>query len=547
MPVMPETKDGLDLTGMRRLARTLAATVGIGLCLTTGTACAAERSAPPAELRIDSGPLRGTDQDNMRAYLGIPYAAPPVGNLRWKPPQRPRPWTTTLDATKYGNYCPQNADLGVFGRPGGAEDCLNLNVFVSKKASQSKKKLPVLVWIHGGSMWVGANRDYDARKLAMDGETVVVTINYRLGLLGYFAHPSLDGEGHPFANYGLMDQQLALDWVQRNISAFGGDPGDVTVAGESSGGANVLAHVVSPQSAGKFQHAIAMSGAVIATKFPAFAAPRPLDFAERKGTDFAKAAGCENGGAECLRNLPLDKVLALQTPYLHKQVIIDGNIIPMQPSESLKSGKFNRVTLIDGNTRDEGSFFAAFPENVSGAPLTAEDYPRRLETLIGSPALTQQALKEYPLDEYSNPSEAFSAALTDMAFACPGRAINRWVFDKTPTYAYEFADRTAPSYLEPTTFAMGAAHTFELAYLFPGFHGGAGEPVELNRLQAKLSAKMVNYWSTAGLAAEREAEWPRYTPEQDDYMSLTLPEPRMTSKSFDDVHDCGFWDKTGIY
>jgi para-nitrobenzyl esterase len=134
-----------------------------------------------------------------------------------------------------------------------------------------------------------------------------------------------------------------------------------------------------------------------------------------------------------------------------------------------------------------------------------------------------------------------------MAFACPGRALNRWASDKIPTYAYEFADRTAPSYLEPTTFAMGAAHTFELAYLFPGFHGGAGKPVELNPLQAKLADKMVDYWSTAGLAAERETQWPRYTPEQDDYLSLTLPEPRMTSKIFADVHNCGFWDRTGIY
>lgn len=252
-------------------------------------------------------------------------------------------------------------------------------------------------------------------------------------------------------------------------------------------------------------------------------------------------------GAPSAYATPLAKILALQTPYLHKQVIIDGDIIPRHPGELLKSGKFNRVTLINGNTRDEGTFFVAFPENVTGAPLTAEDYPRRLEAFIGARPLTQQALKKYPPDRYSNPSYALGAAVTDMAFACPGLAINRWVSKYTPTYAYEFTDRTAPSYLKPATFAMGAAHTFELAYLSPGFHGGAGKPVKLNALQERLSAKMVDYWSSAGLMDEREAEWPRYTPEKDNYLSLKLPKPEMTSNTFAHAHTCDFWDQAGLY
>ncbi|MFE7422848.1 carboxylesterase/lipase family protein [Rhodococcus sp. NPDC057529] len=533
-----ERKIARKLIKLTALLSAAGMALGLSACMTTS-------SPEGAVLKIDSGAVQGNEHGEMHSYLGIPYAAAPVGDLRWRPPQQPPSWTSPLDATEYGNSCPQNADLGVFAKAGGNEDCLNLNVFVSKKSAESKKKLPVLVWIHGGALAVGGGGDYDPSKLAVDGGMVVVTINYRLGLLGYFADPALDREGHPFGNYGLMDQQFALDWVQRNIATFGGDPGNVTISGESSGGNSVLAHVASPLSSGKFQHAIPMSGAAIALQFPVFGAPRPLDVAERTGTDFTKAVGCGSRGPECLRELPLNQILATQSPYLINQVIIDGRVIPTHPAEAFKSGKFNHVTLINGSTRDEGTFFAGFPENESGAPLTAPGYPGALDAYFGP--LTQDVLKEYPLDAFSNPSEALGAAVTDMQFACPGRAINRWMADQTPTYAFEFSDRTAPSYLNPTTFALGAAHTFELAYLFPRFHGGAGNPIELNPLQEKLSDKMVDYWSNAAGAEDREEEWPQYSPAEENTMSLILPEPRMDSQSFGHVHNCDFWDARGIY
>lgn len=497
-------------------------------------------------VKTNSSIIKGVQNGDLLSWLGIPYAASPAGNLRWKPPVAPAKWSGVFQADKFGNFCPQNADLGVFGKSGGQEDCLNLNVYVSKTALKEGKKLPVLFWIHGGSLWVGAGRDYDASKLAEEGRAIVVTINYRLGILGYFAHPAIDAEGHRFANYGLMDQQFALDWVRSNIGAFGGDADNITISGESSGGNSVLAHVVSPDSAGKFQHAIAMSGGAVALKFPAFGAPKPLFYAENMGTEFAEATGCDGENtAACLRALPLDKVLAEQKPYLINQVVIDGTVIPQHPGDAFKTGHFNHVTLINGSTRDEGTFFAGFPENETGNVMQGKTYLDSMTFFFGK--LAEKVMGEYPVEHYPTPANAYGAAVTDMQFACTARTINQRAAKFTPTFAYEFADRTAPSYLKPTTFALGAAHTFELAYLFPGFHGGNGLPVHLNPLQASLSDTMVHYWTGAQNAATGNNQWIRYLPEQEKVVTFVLPAPVVTEGVFSKVHNCDFWDATGIY
>ncbi|HMN55817.1 MAG TPA: carboxylesterase family protein [Ottowia sp.] len=517
--------------------------------LTLGVCSAQAAPAPNPLIRTtDAGPVRGVDQGGLLAWMGIPYAAPPIGERRWAPPQVPEPWAAPRDASAYGNFCPQNADLGVFGQPGGAEDCLNLNVFVSKDAQRSGTKLPVFVWIHGGSLWVGAGRDYDPSQLAIQGNAVVVTFNYRLGLLGFFAHPALRAERKPLANYGFMDQQLALDWVQRNIAAFGGDPGNVTISGESSGGGSVLLHVAAPGSAGKFQHAIAMSAGAVALRHPAFGAPRPLASAEQQGQAFANAAGCAHATdaatLACLRQLPAATVLATQTPYLINQAVLDGQVLPMHPADALRTGQFNRVTLVNGTTREEGSFFTGFAENASGKPMDDAGYAAAMRFYFGT--LADAVVQQYPVDQFATPSDAAAAAVTDMLFACPARAINRWTAGYTPTYAYEFSDRTAPSYLKPTSFAMGAAHTLELAYLFPGFHGGAGIPVALNPMQSRLAEQMVQWWTTADQATHRETTWPRYQAAQDNFLNLRLPQARMAT-GFGASHQCSFWDQTGIY
>jgi len=532
------------MTGIRK---TLLAATRFCFAAPIAAAAFAASSAGAQEspvVKIDSGAVGGVTQNNIDEYLGIPYAAPPLGDLRWTPPQPAKPWTGTVAATKFGRTCAQNSDLGVFASPSADEDCLYLNVYVSKGAESVDKRLPVLVWIHGGALSVGAGSDHDGSQLAAKG-SVVVTINYRLGILGFLAHPKLDKEGHPFANYGLMDQQFALKWVKENIAAFGGDPENVTIFGESSGGTSVMSQIVSPGAAGLFQHAISQSGSAVIIKHPNFGAPRPLDFGEDLGAKFAVAAGCADQSVECLRKLPVAKILATQGPYQINQAFIDGTVLPTTYADAFKSGHFNHVTIVNGSNLDEWRWAVAFIENGTGKALTADGYVAALKAYYGD-ALAPKVLEAYPLKDYLSPSLAYGAAVTDSLFACTGRKANEWLAPQTPTYAYEFADQTAPSYLAPTTFDVGAGHTFELEYLFPLYHGGRGISHQLNPLQQHLADKMTEYWTSLGKAADGRL-WTKYDPKSDNYMRLILPEPEMTSGIFGVEHKCAFWDQSGIY
>ncbi|HLH10514.1 MAG TPA: carboxylesterase family protein, partial [Methylovirgula sp.] len=259
----------------------------LGLAVATSAAFIPAKAASSYLVQTKEGPVEGFLGDSgVVEFLGIPYAAPPIGDLRWMPPKNHASWTKVLKATTAGPICLQVTTLGPFAGPANAnEDCLYLNVY-TPDLNPGKEPLPVIVWIHGGANVDGGSTDYDGTKLAARGHVIVVTINYRLGLLGFMAHPAIDAEGHPFANYGIMDQQLALKWVQRNIAAFGGDKDNVTLGGQSAGSADTESNVVSPLSAGLFQHAIMQS---------LLLEPSPLATAEAKGVAFAVAAGCGSG------------------------------------------------------------------------------------------------------------------------------------------------------------------------------------------------------------------------------------------------------------
>ena len=213
-------------------------------------ACAAASDSGAPVVKTRTGAVRGTVDGNLRVFLGIPYAAPPVGNLRWQPPEAHASWTDTLDASRAGNSCTQLSFR--HGGPEGSEDCLYLNIYSPVSGGT---RLPVMVWIHGGTFIAGTGSSYDGSKLAAKGKLVVVTINYRLGPFGFLASRSLDSPGRPSGNYGLLDQQAALRWVKENIAAFGGDPNKVTVAGESAGAISIGLHLVSPAAAGLFERA----------------------------------------------------------------------------------------------------------------------------------------------------------------------------------------------------------------------------------------------------------------------------------------------------
>jgi para-nitrobenzyl esterase len=249
----------------------------------------------------ERGPIRGILTPALRKFLGIPYAAPPVGKLRWRPPKDHTRWSAPLDATRFGNHCPQ--DASVFGTASVSEDCLFLNVFTPNGAASeanNSHSYPVMVWIHGGALTVGESDDYVPTKLVQRGDVIVVTINYRLGALGFLAHPALNAESpdHISGNYGIMDQQFALKWVQRNIATFGGDPHNVTIFGESAGGLSVLSHLASPTAAGLFHRGIVESGAYELT-LPTLADE------ESHGEAFAASVGCNDQSARCLRSKSL--------------------------------------------------------------------------------------------------------------------------------------------------------------------------------------------------------------------------------------------------
>jgi len=275
--------------------------------LIVAVTCAAASATAATAIVTDQGPLKGI-VSNVNEYLGIPYAAPPTGKRRWLPTQPPAKFTGVFQATAFGNKCPQLL-LPPFGSgaPFGDEDCLSLNVYVPSGAPPAHG-FPVMFWIHGGSLTSGTGSDFDPVSLVQKGAVIVVTINYRLGALGFLAQGALDSEGHAAGNYGLMDQQQALKWVRKNIGVFGGDRNRVTIFGQSSGGDSVMYNLASPTAAGLFQRAIAESQAVGFQDYLEFVIP--LAAAEAGGNALAAAVGCASQSAQCLRAVPADLLVA---------------------------------------------------------------------------------------------------------------------------------------------------------------------------------------------------------------------------------------------
>jgi len=489
-------------------------------------------------VRIDDGLIRGASATGVNSFLGLPYAAPPTGNLRWRPPQPASSWSGVRDATQFGASCPQALTGNPFLPPGTiSEDCLYLNVYTPTLRNGSDR--PVLVWIHGGGLVQDGGRNYDGTKLAAAG-TVVVTINYRLGALGFLAHPALASHGAA-GNYGLMDQQAALRWVQRNIAQFGGDPHDVTIAGQSAGGLSVLAQMVSPGARGLFQRAIVQSGAFALTQ-------QPLATAEAAGETFAQSVGCPDQTAACLRGVPVSDLVSnfgVEIPG-----VVDGSVLTQPIGTALARGQFARVPVINGITHDEELLFVAglgltvsqgtnIP--LAGNPMNPANYQANIVRALGvSPARAAAIANEYPLSAYPSPVVAFSLLVADASFACPALQVDRWTTARgVPTYAYQFNDDNAPLNIVGSGLGL-ATHGTELPYLFD--QPNAPFPAVLSPDQQALAASMRTAWASfaaSGNPSSRALPWPPIG--NGTKVVSFVPLQSQVTTDFAAAHHCSFW------
>ncbi len=528
---------------VRRIRTAVAAMLSV-LALTIGcssgstvTSSPASTPADPAVVQTAAGAVRGVVAADHRLFAGVPYAAPPVGPLRWQPPAPARPWPDVRDATRHGPRCIQDVRADPeFGRQTD-EDCLTLDVWTPPTATNRKR--PVMVWIHGGAFINGSAGIYDARSLAVRGDIIVVTINYRLGTLGFLAHPSL-GPAGAVGNYGLADQQAALRWVRDNIESFGGDPENVTIAGESAGAMSVCDHLAAPGSAGLFRGAIIQSGPC--------QAQLALPEAERISIDYARNVGCGDPAtaADCLRGLPADE---LRDPVRYYRIggdalsgpVTGSSVLPVDPMAAIANGEVARVPVLIGSNHDEFTLFMAL-EYLRGQTLPADGYPKALSDTFGPTA--DMVAERYPLDRYDGSAPlAYSAAVTDAMFSCVDARIAEDLARAAPVYAYEFNDRNAPAPepLRTLPFPVGASHSLELRYLFD-----VGGSPGLSPAQRSLSDQMIDYWSgfvsTGVPNRDGLPEWPEVGEDASAENRLSLKPGDVTvMNDYGQIHQCAFW------
>lgn len=462
-------------------------------------------------VRTDAGPVSGKagTHPGVRVYRGIPFAAPPIGDLRWKAPRPVAPWKAVREAAEFGPACPQKAypEGSIYHSqlPKMSEDCLTLNVWTAAKSDRERR--PVMVWIYGGGFTRGASSisAYDGDNLAAKG-VVLVSFNYRLGVFGFFAHPELtaESEHHASGNYAMLDQIAALQWVQKNIGAFGGDPKRVTIFGESAGSEAVNVLVASPLAKGLFARAIGESGA-------AFFPLATLAEAEKAGQAAAEAQGAAKDAAKILRAKPADDLLKAMDAEKFSQPPVDGWVLPQDVYTIFSQGKQNDVALLAGFNADEGKSLAPLPSLV-----TAEVLLTRVKARYGG--ATEGFLKLYPMTDDQQAHASFYSAYRDQVF---GWGMRTWARMGTrtghaPSYLYYFT-RVPPG---PQAARYGAFHAAEIAYVFGNFTW----PFPWEETDRKLSDTIMGYWVNFAAKGDPNGEglppWPAYSADGDQYLEL---------------------------
>ncbi len=526
------------------------------ICLVMLALAACGDNASDLDVSTDTGVLYGAEVNGIRHFYNIPYAAPPVGPLRWRPPQLPAPWSGVRDARVIGTQCPQSFSLA---GAGGDEDCLILNVWSPPNAHD----LPVMVWLHGGAFVFGSGNEtyYSGEHLASTYGVIVVTLNYRLGAYGFLAHPALTAEDPAYpssGNYGLDDQRAALEWVQRNIHAFGGDSTNVTLFGESAGGFSTCAEYISPRSHGLFASAIVESGLCASDVLEP-----PLAEAESHGMAAAAALGCPGSDAsvlDCLRDVSSDQILsvtgypmpAMQMPggaFYNTNFVspaepnIDGFVMPMTIRAAFASGAFEPRPLAIGNNHDEGTLLQSM---LFAAQITDDaDYHDALARRFGE-AGADAIIAHYPTSAFPSPNRAIAEVSGDAFFVCPTRRTARGALAYgAPIYRYMFQPMLEDSF-EPD---LGVFHSSEIPFVF----GEDVFPLDVvGDSGAALAGAMQRYWTRIAKlgnpngagngSADIDPIWPSYDASD---TTLILDNPISTTTGLkSDL--CDFWDATPL-
>jgi para-nitrobenzyl esterase len=454
-------------------------------------------------VQIDSGRISGTAESGVASYKGIPYAAPPVGNLRWRPPQPVAAWSGTRAADKVGPLCKQkiNTEDNGVGPPPDSEDCLNLDVYSPAKAR--KAKLPVMFWIHGGGYVNGSGTAnlYNGTELAKQG-VVVVSINYRLGRFGFFAHPALTKESPsgPLGNYAFMDQIAALQWVRRNISVFGGDPGNVTIFGESAGGGSVINLMISPPAQGLFQKAISQSG-IARIDFPYLDRPNDSEMlsAEDQGKLFAVKLGVSADDVDALRAIPAQQIIDAGDPDTSAGgPMIDGKILTSRADVAFARHCEARIPFLLGSNALE------FPP----------PHPKKREwEMLRFPAAQGARL----LAAYGS-QDAYNTNIgSDILFTEPARFLSQTHSEVAPVYLYRFSvlSEQAPKKI------TAAPHASDRQYVFRTLNAS---PWPTGPMDEKAAALIRAYWVAFAKTGDPNGggrqKWPAYSASGDDLINF---------------------------
>jgi para-nitrobenzyl esterase len=505
-----------------------------------GTSSAAGGPGPQLAVHTGDGWLQGTTSDDAREFLGVPYAAPPVYDLRFAPPAPVQPWHGTRDATKQAPACIQFQPSGVRNNQATSEDCLYLDVYTPSDARPGDK-LPVLFWMHGGGNTQGTGVIYGGQRIASLTHSIFVSINYRLGAYGWLTLPQLADSRFGPGNYGLLDQIAALKWVHDNIASFGGNASDITLDGQSAGSSAVCNLLASPLAKGLFQRGILESG-------PCGTTTATVSAAETKAAQFVAADGCTDPSAvvSCLRGVqPYAIANTAWTPNLvaaAQKVVISGPtagtpVLPVAPGQAIASGDWNKVPLIIGSVRSENKLLSAFGH----FDMTADEYADAIRSQYGANA--DAVLAHYPAGSYPKPFYALAAVGTDSGNACRSYWLAGRTASQVPTYEEEFDDPTSPTLFgfQPPGIDMSNAHSAELAYLWNFTLGDR----PLNSTELALGKQMDRYWAAFAGSGDPnvsgQVAWPKVTTASHPVIDFRPTGNTVSTTLFPAEHQCDFW------